>query len=137
MPLPERSVFYGICEEILSRDGQVLIDVPVEVGPSLLVKALGRTVLKGRDREYSWLELARGAVGAVTYDPGRFDVSDERTWIQDHKGFDYRLLRSELAHRFELVAETVTPLRALPAALGNQEIFFTLRHPQPPTSLLP
>ncbi len=127
MPLPERQAFYDLCQDSLSTDGRVLIDVSVEVGPTLLVKSLGRLLLKGREKEYEWSELARIAAGGTVYDPGRFDPSDQRTWIHDHKGFDYRLLRRELAHRFDVTTEKTTPLPFLPAPLGNQEIFFTLR----------
>lgn len=126
MPLLERQAFYDVCQESLSMDGRVLVDVPVEVGPTLLVKTLGRLLLKGRRKEYEWSELVRIAAGGIAYDPGRFDPSDERTWIQNHKGFDYRLFRRELAHRFEVTAEKTTPLPVLPAPLGNQEVFFTL-----------
>ncbi len=127
MPLPERQAFYDVCLGTLSPDGQILIDVPVEVGPTLLVKNIGRLVLKGREREYDWRELMRIAVGGTVYDPGRFDPSDWRTWIHHHKGFDYRLLRQELGHRFAVTAEKVTPIPALPAPIGNQEIFFELK----------
>ena len=127
MPLPERQAFYDLCQDSLSTDGRVLIDVPVEVGPTLLVKSLGRLLLKGREKEYEWSELARIAAGGTVYDPGRFDPSDQRTWIENHKGFDYRLFRRELAHRFDVTAEKTTPVPFLPAPLGNQEIFFTLR----------
>lgn len=127
MPLPERQAFYDVCQDTLSPDGRVLIDVPVEVGPTLLVKSLGRLLLKGREKEYELSELVRIAAGGTVYDPGRFDPSDQRTWIHHHKGFDYRLLRRELAHRFDVTTEKTTPLPFLPAPLCNQEIFFELR----------
>lgn len=126
MPLLERQTFYDLCEETLSPDGRLLIDVPVEIGPTLLVKNLGRLLLKGREKEYEWSELARIGAGGTVYDPSRFDPSDKRTWINDHKGFDYRLLRRELAYRFDIISERATPLPFLPTPLGNQEIFFTL-----------
>jgi len=127
MPLPERQAFYDTCEATLSPVGEILIDVPVEIGPSLLIKNLGRLFLKGRDREYESTELIRIAAGGTVYDPGRFDPSDQRTWIHHHKGFDYRLLRRELAYRFDVVAERTTPLATLPGPIGNQEIFFTVK----------
>lgn len=127
MPLRERLSFYELCDRCLTPDGCVLIDVPVEVGPTVLVKALARRALKGRGREYPLKELLWTAVGGIVFDPARFDPSDQRTWIQNHRGFDYRLLRRELANRFTIVAETVSPLPLLPAPLGNQEVYFTLR----------
>lgn len=130
MPLPERAAFYDVCERTLSPTGIILIDVPVEVGPTLLVKAIVRTSLKGRAREYGRLELLRACCGMITFDPGRFDASATGTWIHDHRGFDYRLLRRELAHRFAISAETATPVSAVPGPLGNQEIFFTCHLPE-------
>lgn len=132
MPLPERQAFYDLCQDTLSPVGRVLIDVPVEVGPTLLVKNLGRLLLKGREKEYGWSELCRIAAGGTTYDPARFDPSDKRTWIHDHKGFDYRLLRRELRYRFSVTGERTTPLPVLPAPIGNQEIFFTVRRREVP-----
>jgi SAM-dependent methyltransferase len=129
MPLPERQAFYDLCEATLRPGGSIFIDVPVEVGPSLLVKNVTRVLLKGRTPEYDLRSLLRLSLGGTAYDPGRFDPSDTRTWIQHHKGFDHRLLRSELAHRFDLADEQRTPIPWLPAGLGNQEVYFhaTLR----------
>lgn len=124
MPLPERQSFYDVCEATLDRGSQIFIDVPIEVGPTLLIKNLTRVMLKGRAREYDTATLLRLGAGGKTYDPGRFDPSDTRTWINDHKGFDYRLFRAELAHRFNILEEQRTPLRWLPAGLGNQTIYF-------------
>jgi SAM-dependent methyltransferase len=124
MPLPERQAFYDVCASSLRPGGRIFIDVPIEVGPSLLVKSLTRVFLKGREPEYDIRTLVRLAFGGTAYDPGRFDPSDTRTWILNHKGFDYRLFRRELANRFEITEEQRTPLPWLPAALGNQEIYF-------------
>lgn len=126
MPLPERRAFYAVCDATLAEGGRALIDVPVEVGPTLLVKQFGRMVLKGRPREYGWRDLARIALGGSNGDEGRFDPADTRTWIQDHHGFDYRLLREELESHFDLLGERTTPLSRLPAPFGNQEVFFTV-----------
>lgn len=126
MPLLERQAFYDVCDRTLTPHGRVLVDVPVEIGPALLIKALGRRILKGQPKEYSWPELIRYSLGAVMYDPARFDPADPSTWIQDHRGFDYRLLRAELAYRFDVVDQRTTPLPFLPAPLGNQEVFLTL-----------
>jgi len=128
MPLPERESFYDLCRmELSGARARALIDVPVEVGPTLLVKSLARQVLKGRDREYSWGALLRYAAGAKMYDPGRHDPADTRTWILNHKGFDYRLLEQEILERgFRITARQSTPIGWLPAPWLNQERFLTL-----------
>lgn len=127
MPLPERIAFYEVCKETLTADGRILIDVPVEIGPTLLIKAVARRLLKGRDKEYTTWELFRLSLGALTFDASRFDPTDRRTWIHHHRGFDYRLLRDEVAARFHLTSAVATPISALPAPFGNQEIFLAFQ----------
>lgn len=101
--------------------------MPVEIGPTLFIKAVARRLLKGREKEYTIRGLLRTSLGTVTFDASRFDPTDRRTWIHGHQGFDYRLLREEVAARFRLTGETTTPVSALPAPLGNQEIFLALQ----------
>ena len=127
MPLNERNSFYSLCEQTLEPGGLFAVDIPVEIGPTLLVKSLARVVLKGRNPEYSPWELLKISVGAKVFDPARFDPSSEATWIQDHKGFDYRLLREEAEYRFRMIETKRTPVGRLPAPLGNQEIFCSSR----------
>lgn len=129
MPLPERDSFYETCEALLEPNGEVFIDVPVEIGPTLAIKAVGRMVLKGREPEYGFSELVRASFGAIQFDAGRFDAAETATFIRDHKGFDYRLFREELEHRLELVRQTTTPVGWLPPSLGNQEVCFRCRLP--------
>ena len=124
MPLPERQSFYCVCDNTLQRDGSIFIDVPVEIGPTLLIKNATRVLLKGRTREYDGSTLLRLAAGAKMYDPSRFDPTDTRTFINKHRGFDYRLFREELSYRFEIVDELRSPFPGLPAWLGNQEVYF-------------
>jgi len=128
MPLLERYKFYELCRTRLSPEGVCLIDVPVEVGPSLLVKNFGRVVLKGREREYGWKELMSIAAGRCVFDQARFDPTDESTWITMHKGFDYRLFEKEVERIFDVVERFATPLRALPPWSGNQEVYFLIRN---------
>ncbi len=124
MPMPERHSFYAVCDSTLVPNGRICVEVPIEIGPTLLIKNITRHVLKGREREYTARALLRLSAGGRNFDPGRFDPSDTRTFIHDHKGFDYRFLRQELAHRYTIVGEQMTPLKWLPAGMGNQVVFF-------------
>lgn len=127
LPLQERDAFYSLCREQLAVDGRVLIDVPIEVGPTLLVKNVARLLLKGRVKEYGWRELLRYSSGRTMYDPSRYDAADSRSFIYDHKGFDYRLLEQEVsAAGFRILHRKSTPLGWLPAPCLNQERFLTL-----------
>lgn len=119
----ERSRFYAFADERLAPGGHLLIDVPVEHGASLLVKNLGRRLLKRDPPEYTARETLRAALGRTTFDPVRFDPDRGNEYIHSHKGFDHRLLRTELETRFRVLEAVPTPFRRLPPALGNQELF--------------
>lgn len=127
LPLAERVAFYELCEDKLGPAGRCIIDVPVEVGPTILAKELARVVLKGRTPEYSLKELAKTAIGVKVRDQARFDLLDDTTFIHYHTGFDYRLLHAELAGRFHVSGPVPTPFPRLPAWMGNQEVFFVLQ----------
>ncbi len=124
LPLPERQRFYETCERLLRPGGRVVIEVPVELGPSVVVKDLGRKILKGREFENPPKQMLALAVGQRMFDPARFDPDSNSTWIQDHEGFDYRLFARELNRRFRVIDTFGTPLPKLPPWLGNQEVFF-------------
>lgn len=127
LPLIERECFYRFCDQYLSTGGRCIIDVPVEIGGSLLIKTLGRRFAKGRSREYRLPELARSVLGMRTRDLQRMDPSADVEFIFTHKGFDHRVFRDELT-RWQTVQETrMTPVRWLPSWLCNQEVFFLTR----------
>jgi hypothetical protein len=127
MPISERVAFYDLCDAVVTDEGRIVVDIPVEIGPTLLVKVLARRTIKGRAKEWGNLDLLRASLGAIVFDPARFDPANDATWIHDHRGFDYRLLRREACARFDLVTQTATPMGLLPAPLGNQEAFLTFK----------
>jgi SAM-dependent methyltransferase len=126
LPLPERQRFYRVCRRHLASDGIVVVDVPVEHGLSILVKEAGRILLKGRRPEVGARQLARLALGRVEFDAARFDPTSTESYIHHHAGFDHRLLRRELERHFRVHDSFPTPLRRVPAAFGNQEVFYVL-----------
>jgi hypothetical protein len=132
LSLTERQRFYGVCSEILVEGGLCLIDVPVEIGPTLLVKVFGRRVLKGRPGEYRLGELLRPTLGMRVRDPERFDPERPDGWVQDHKGFDYRELHDELREWMPVERTISTPVGSLPPWLCNQTIFLVARQPPAP-----
>lgn len=127
LPLQERQKFYAICDDHLADDGRILIEVPIEIGVTLLIKELVRVGLKGREADYSARRLIRTALGIPQYDPARYDPRNTATWVSHHDGFDYRLLAGELASRFTIIHTFPTPFRRVLPWLGNQELFFVLR----------
>ncbi len=132
-PLVERQRFYLFCARRLSPHGRVVIDVPVEIGPSLVIKTLGRRVLKRRGREYARGELIRAVFGAETIDPDRFDPDSNVEFLFTHKGFDHRPFLRELDDFQDVIDVTPTPVRWLPGWLCNQEMLL-LSRPRPDVS---
>ena len=126
LPLLPRFAFYDFLQEALTTEGFALIDVPVEIGPSVLVKEFGRRVLKRDPPDYAVGELLRIAAGGAVFDPKRFNP-DESDVICRHQGFDHRILLREIEQHFTIVDSTPTPLPRLPSWLGNQELILTLR----------
>lgn len=130
LPLGERLAFYRLCQDRLKPTGAIIVEVPVEIGFSLIIKHLGRTLIKKRASEQSIGSLCRGLFGMPKRDVRRFDPF-ERSFIRTHHGFDYRTLREELATVFSIESSFGSPFRRLSAPLGNQEIFFVMRTREP------
>lgn len=117
---------------LVARDGVVIVSVPVETGPALLVKQAARAVagLRGvsgyQDRErYAPGELARmvfaGARTAIdrpVYETRRPDGTPNR--YHGHKGFNWRLLAARLERDFHLRDVRFSPLPVLRGLLNSQ-----------------
>lgn len=127
LPLLEREKFYQFCIHFLSSTGTCIVEVPVEFGPSILLKEFGRVFLKGREAEYTSSELIKSALGLLKKDLSRYDAQATGTWIHGHKGFDYRQLKQELKQNFLINQELASPIKLLPPFLGNQSVFFVLQ----------
>ncbi len=127
MPLPERETFYAFCRRHLRPTGVCLVEVPVEIGVSILIKEFGRVFLKGRTALYTPIELIRATLGLVRKDPERYAPGSTTTWVQDHKGFDYRRLREEMEGTFVVREVVRSPLGFLPPFLGSQCVVYVLR----------
>lgn len=127
LPLPERIRFYGFLARNTTNDGTVLLEVPVEYGPILLVKELGRKFLKGRISEYSFRELLEAAFGGAIFDAhSRYLSADNRMFISPHRGFDLDRLLNEL-RSIGIVEEVLrSPFSFLPRWL-NQTILFSFQ----------
>lgn len=102
LPLRERARFFDFCARHLAPRRRVVIDVPVEIGPTLLVKQFGRRVLKRRGREYGPGELLGAVAGRRTVDPNRHGAGSDPDFIYTHKGFDHRVFRKELERHQEI-----------------------------------
>lgn len=127
LTVKSRNAFYELCDSALSPASTCIIDVPVEIGPAVLVKEIARIAFKGRTPEYSPKALIKAVFGLATPDPQRFDPSNDEPFIHYHTSFDYRTLHAEVARRFDVSEPVPTPFPRLPAWLANQDIVFTAR----------
>jgi SAM-dependent methyltransferase len=135
LTLSERHKFYQFARHVLRPEGRVVIDVPIELGPAVLIKNFGRRVLKSYPREYTLRETVAATLGFTVFDPGRYDPELGDEFIATHKGFDYRLLKKELSGQgFTLETTINSPVPWLPAALANQEVIIVASKTPAPSS---
>ena len=124
LPLPERIRFFQFAAEHLAPHGRMVIEVPVEVGPVLLLKEWGRRIFKKRPSAYSPGELfAAGMLGRVSDTQERYDAGDRRTSIIDHHGFDIKRFAREIGRIGTIVASHNSPIAALPFWLNQCRVF--------------
>jgi SAM-dependent methyltransferase len=115
---------------VLEPGGILIVSVPVETGPALLVKQTVRTMA-------GWLHIG-DYPGSVPYRLGELLSSvfaGTRQHIQrpihgppghrfhDHKGFNWRLMQQVVGEFFEPALVVGSPIRGLPPGLGSQVWF--------------
>jgi len=106
-------------ETILAPGGAIVISVPVEVGPTVLLKYLASRIQKGSTRHMSWSEVLKASFyGSVPRDT-------EHDFIP-HKGFDYCQLRSMLRERFVIERQVFSPVPLL-GGLLNAQVLWRMR----------
>ena len=116
---------------LCTPEGRVIVSVPIEIGPSLLVKQCARALagLRGlgdyahRER-YSPAEMIRAVAGfpvpRVVYTGA--GASGPFSYY-GHKGFDWRDVAREIAERFRIEQRRFTPVR-LTGRLANSQAWF-------------
>lgn len=113
---------------LLTQDGRLIISVPVETGPALIIKQMVR-------RFAGWLGVG-DYPGTSSYSLGEIVAAlfarssqhvkrpihkdPSRRAFHDHKGFNWRILRDMVAARVRLEATRCSPLTWLPPGLASQ-----------------
>ncbi|MGH9331373.1 MAG: class I SAM-dependent methyltransferase [Vicinamibacterales bacterium] len=134
----ERRHVIGELERLVRPGGLVVVSAPIEVGPSLIGKQIGRALAAWRGlgdykhREtYGPIELARmvlappgTSIERPSYEAVAVDGSRYRYY--GHKGFDWRILRDELRQRFMIGGTTFSPMPWLRSWL-NSQVWFVCR----------
>jgi SAM-dependent methyltransferase len=126
--VPEPDRFLRQFQQLLAPGGTLLISVPVETGPALLVKQIARQIAGWRglgdypgQQPYTGGEFIRSVfAGKSQHIERQAYCNPDGSLSYSHKGFNWKVLRQLIADRF-VVSEIVTsPVRRLPAAVSSQ-----------------
>jgi SAM-dependent methyltransferase len=122
---------------LLTRDGALLVSVPVETGVPLLLKQMARRIAGWRGigdypgtspytiREY----IASVFAGSAPHIARPIYGIDGEMPFHDHKGFNWRALRDRLARRFTIDGTFTSPLPLLGPHLATQVWFVARKKP--------
>jgi len=109
-------------------EAKIIISVPIEIGPSLLLKQLGRYLanLKGR-YGYERYTLPELFAATILWDAACFPSShSENAEMRSHKGFDYRTIEKLLNDQIAIERTFFSPFSSL-GKYFNSTIFFVGR----------
>jgi SAM-dependent methyltransferase len=121
-------------DRLLAPSGLLIVSVPVETGPALLVKQCARRVAGWRgigdypgQSPYTCRELCASLfAGRRQHITRPVHRGADGEPFHDHKGFNWRVLSEELKRRFVLEQTFGSPMRWLPVSLSSQ-VWFVLR----------
>ena len=116
---------------LLAPGGALVISVPIETGPPLVIKQIVRRIAGWRGighypgtTGYSARELLSSVLaGSAQHIPRPVFRSGDGRPFHDHKGFNWRALRRLIRDRFDLVREDTSPVQWLGPHLGTQRWF--------------
>lgn len=132
--VPDWGPVFDRWQWLVRPGGKLIVSVPVETGPALVVKQVARRVAGWRGlgdypgmSPYTWREFARSLIAGRTQHivrpihrpPGELPS-------HCHKGFNWRVLRDALADRFVIERMIGSPVQWLPLGWGSQ-MYFILR----------
>jgi 2-polyprenyl-3-methyl-5-hydroxy-6-metoxy-1,4-benzoquinol methylase len=111
------------CNDLLCPDGVIIISVPIEIGPAVLLKQIHR-LREGKHAIYSNIfELIRAAFLGI---PGERFIAQE-DYNPFHKGFDFRKLLKfieSIGFKIKIIGFSPLPIKCW---YGNSQIFFMIR----------
>ncbi len=127
----DRETALNRCHRILKPGGRLIISVPIETGLPLLIKQTARRIAGWRKlgdyahtSRYTWPEL-RAALfaGDQQHMPRPMYGQDTPNPYHEHKGFNWRVLRREIAQRFRIERTLTSPL-SWPGTQFSSQIWF-------------
>lgn len=99
---PDLVIQYLECISRLVK-GDIIITVPNEKGPVLLIKRIAKWIVGSRNEPYTSSELFFATIGRMN-----------RVKRKEHKGFDFATLVLEISKHFDIVSVTGLPFKRLP-----------------------
>lgn len=105
--LPPSSMDQYLDEFARLASGHLVFSVPNEKGAVFLFKFLGKLLVFGGGSRYSWSEATNATLGRM-----------DRVARDQHKGFDYDALISQVKKRFDIVSVSGLPFSWLPPSLN-------------------
>jgi 2-polyprenyl-3-methyl-5-hydroxy-6-metoxy-1,4-benzoquinol methylase len=107
-------------DEILSPDGAIVVSVPIEIGPVILLKELHRSKY-----EKKWTYRFFEFLGALIFGITGYRENPDDSYMP-HKGFDFRhLIRFIKSKNWRVKTLGYSPL-PLKCWYGNSQIFFSI-----------
>ncbi|MFQ5705716.1 MAG: class I SAM-dependent methyltransferase, partial [Gemmatimonadales bacterium] len=124
---------------LLAPGGTLVLSVPVETGPPVILKQMARRIAGWRGvgdypgtQPYTLREFAASMFPGPRQHVVRPIHRDENgSEFHDHKGFNWVLLKQRIAERFEIERVLSSPIRWLPPHLGSQVWFIARPAPAP------
>lgn len=125
-------------KRLLAAGGTLIVSVPAEIGPAILVKQSARRLAGWcgigdypGTSPYTWPQLARAVVaGGSPHLERPVHRAGDGSPFHDHKGFNWRVLRQKLAARLAIEAVHSSPVSWLPPWFASQ-VWFVARKPAP------
>jgi 2-polyprenyl-3-methyl-5-hydroxy-6-metoxy-1,4-benzoquinol methylase len=115
---------------LCSRDGRAIISVPIEIGPSFLLKQSIRALAaRMGNSSYHMSERYSARDAAKMVFAGRDTVVERPLYKVDgaegysHFGFNWRWLRGRVAHHLEIEQTQFTPMGQLGGVVSSQAWF--------------
>lgn len=121
---------------------RIVISVPIEIGPSLILKQAIRRLAGRRHigdyeytEKYSSSEILKMLFAGRSTAISRPVFGDDKFAYHGHKGFNWRSLREEIARLFEIHEIRYSPIAAAGSLLNSQVWFICspVRRPSPQT----
>jgi len=130
----EMDAMLASLERLLAPGGRLVVSVPVEIGPALLVKQTVRRIAGWRGigdypgtSPYTLAELAKSLLcGDQPHITRPRHRQPDGLEFFDHKGFNWKWLRKKIGERFDVETTSASPVRWLPPGLASQ-VWITAR----------